>query len=182
MPADTPETAAAGTPASAAPPGRLALYGASLAAAVIMLDQLVKAWALYIYQLPARGHVDLSPVMDLTMVWNRGVSFGLLHSDSELGRWLLTIFPLVVVGFLGWWLSRVQRPLLAAAIGLVIGGAIGNAIDRVAYGAVADFLDFSDIFFPWVFNIADASISVGVGLLLLDSVLDSLQARKGGAR
>ena len=174
MDAEARETAA---PA----PRRLPILGTLLAIAVLVADQLTKAWALYVYDLPARSHVDLSPVMDLTMVWNRGVSFGLLSADSELGRWLLTVFPILVVGFLGWWLSRVQRPLLAVAIGLVIGGAIGNVIDRIAYGAVADFLDFSDIYFPWVFNIADASISTGVGLMLLDSLLDSVQTRKADA-
>lgn len=162
------EPAAARTPVRS---GRLALTGGAIAAAIIVLDQAVKAWALYVYNLPLRGHVELSPVMDLTMVWNRGVSFGLLDSDSELGRWLLTLFMVVVAGLLAWWLSRASRPLLAAALGLVIGGAIGNAIDRVVRGAVADFLDFSDIFFPWVFNIADASICIGVGLMLLDSLL-----------
>lgn len=176
--ADAPNTSAAAETAAAR---RLPLIGGAIAAVVIALDQLVKAWALYIYELPLREHVDLSPVMDLTMVWNRGVSFGLLHSESELGRWLLTIFPIVVAGLLAWWLGRTRRPLLSVAIGLVIGGAIGNVIDRIVHGAVADFLDFSDIFFPWVFNVADASICVGVGLMLLDSVLDSVQARKGPA-
>jgi signal peptidase II len=154
-----------------APPRRLAMIGGLIAASVIILDQLVKAWALHVYDLPLRGHVELSPIMDLTMVWNRGVSFGLLHSDSELGRWLLSIFSLVVAGLLAWWLWRMRRPLLGIALGLVIGGAIGNVIDRVLHGAVADFLDFSDIFFPWVFNIADASICIGVGVMLLDSLI-----------
>ncbi len=150
---------------------RVPLIGGLLAAGVLIADQLSKAWVLYILRLPERGHIELSPVMDLTMVWNRGVSFGLLHSDSEIGRWLLTLFPVVVAGFLGWWLGRTQRLLLGIALGLVIGGAIGNAIDRIVYGAVADFLNFSDVFFPWVFNIADAAISTGVGLLLLDALL-----------
>lgn len=151
---------------------RVPLFGAVLAAVVIAVDQLVKAWALHVYDLPYRGHVDLSPIMDLTMVWNRGVSFGLLQADGELGRWLLTLFPIAVSGALAWWLSRTRRPLLGVALGLVIGGALGNVIDRIVHGAVADFLDFSDVFFPWVFNIADAGISIGVAMMLLDSILN----------
>lgn len=157
---------------------RIAAMGGAIAATVIVIDQLVKAWALHIYELPVRAHVDLSPVMDLTMVWNRGVSFGLLYSDAETGRWLLAGFSVVVAGLLAWWLSRAQRRLLGVALGLVIGGALGNAIDRVVHGAVADFLDFSDVWFPWVFNIADASISVGVGLMLLDAVLAPREPKK----
>lgn len=162
------EPAAARVPLRSARP---ALTGGLIAAGVIAADQASKGWALYVYDLPTRQHVNLSPVMDLSMVWNRGVSFGLLHSNSDVMRWALTGFMLVVAGLLAWWLWRARRPLLGAALGLVIGGAIGNAIDRIAYGAVADFLDFSDIFFPWVFNIADASICIGVALMLLDSLL-----------
>ena len=80
-------------------------------------------------------------------------------------------FALVVVAALAVWARRVDRPLLAAALGLVIGGAIGNnLIDRVRFGAVADFLDFTGLHFPWVFNVADSAITVGVVLLLLDSL------------
>lgn len=158
--------------------GGIAVMGGAIAAAVIAIDQLVKAWALHIYELPVRGHVELSPVMDLTMVWNRGVSFGLLYADNDIGRWLLAGFSVVVAGLLAWWLSKAQRRLLGVALGLVIGGALGNAIDRIVHGAVADFLDFSDIWFPWVFNIADASISVGVGLMLLDAALAPREPKK----
>ncbi len=152
-------------------PRRMPLMGGAVAALVILLDQLVKAWALHVYELPRRGHVDLSPVMDLTMVWNRGVSFGMLQAGDGFGRWAYVVFALGASAALAWWLSRTPRPLLGLALGMVIGGAIGNAIDRIVHGAVADFLDFSDVFFPWVFNIADAGISVGVALMLLDSLL-----------
>jgi signal peptidase II len=105
------------------------------------------------------------------MVWNRGVSFGLFQAD-DAGRWILAAFSLAVAIALALWARKADRPVLAAALGLVIGGAIGNLIDRVRFGAVADFIDVSGLgFFPWVFNIADSTITVGVLLLILDSLL-----------
>jgi signal peptidase II len=142
-------------------------YG--LAVAVIALDQLSKFWVLHVYDLPARGQVPVLPFFDLTMVWNRGVSFGLLRAEVDLARWGLALFSLVVAVVLAAWARNLNRRLPAVALGLVIGGALGNLIDRVRFGAVADFLDFSGLMFPWVFNIADSGITVGVALLLLDS-------------
>lgn len=144
-------------------------YG--LAMIVLLLDQASKFWILNIFNLPARLTVPVGGPFSLTMVWNQGVSFGLLRAEQDLTRWLLVIFSLVVAGALIFWASKAQRSLQAVALGLVIGGAIGNAIDRARFGAVVDFLDFSRLHFPWVFNIADAGITVGVGLLLLDSLL-----------
>lgn len=112
----------------------------------------------------------LGPI-HLTMVHNYGMSFGLLR-DSDWGRWLLIGFSILVVIGLAVWVHKATRPLLAVGIGLIIGGAIGNnLIDRVIYGYVVDFIDVSRLYFPWVFNIADSGISVGVALLLLDSFL-----------
>jgi len=142
-------------------------YG--LAGVVIVADQLSKFWVLEIFDLPSRGSVPVTGFFDLTMVWNRGVSFGLLTSDVGLARWGLALFSLVVAVALAVWARRQERLLPAVALGLVIGGALGNLIDRVRFGAVADFLDFSGLWFPWVFNIADSGITVGIALLLLDS-------------
>lgn len=141
-------------------------YG--LALSVIVLDQLSKHWILFIYDLPARISEQVAGPFFLTMVWNQGISFGLLRADDDLGRWLLVAFSVLVAIALSVWARRADRTLMALALGLVIGGAIGNAIDRARFGAVADFLDFSRLYFPWVFNIADAAISVGVVLLLID--------------
>jgi signal peptidase II len=151
----------------------LGLYAYVLAAAVAIVDQLSKAWVLDGLHLDERGRIPvLPPVFDLTMVWNRGVSFGLLRADSALGRWLLVASALVVVLVLVAWVRKADRPLFATAIGLVIGGALGNnLIDRARIGHVVDFLDFSGLMFPWVFNVADSAITVGVVLLLLDSFL-----------
>jgi signal peptidase II len=160
--------------APARPPAvtRLGLTAYVIAAVVVALDQASKAWILGPLDLPGRGVIDVLPVFRLTMVWNPGVSFGLLAAKGEIGRWLLVAFAAAVVVALALWARRMTRPLTAVAVGLVIGGAIGNnIIDRVRFGAVADFLDFSGLYFKWVFNVADSAISVGVALLLLDMAL-----------
>jgi signal peptidase II len=144
-------------------------YG--LAVAVIALDQLSKYVILEVVDLPARGAVAVAPFFQLSMVWNRGVSFGMFRAEMDLARWGLAIFSLAVAGALAVWARRGQRLLPAVALGLVIGGAIGNLIDRVRFGAVVDFLDFSGLYFPWVFNVADSAITVGVALLLLESLV-----------
>ena len=146
-----------------------AAYGFALA--VIVLDQLSKAWILDGLSLREVGRVFvMHPVFNLSYVENTGVSFGLLGGGSA--RWFLSLFSVVVAAGLAWWATQADRRILISAIGLVIGGAIGNAIDRIRFGYVVDFLDFSGTgVFPWVFNIADSAITIGVVLLVLDSVL-----------
>lgn len=154
-------------------------YG--LAAVVIGLDQITKAWMLYGLHIREAGQVQvLDPFFNLTFVLNRGVSFGLL-TGGETGRWLLTAFSIAVAGLLAWWATRAERRLLMAAIGLIMGGALGNVIDRIRFGGVVDFLDFSGLYFPWVFNVADSAISIGVLLLVLDSFLSERAAKVGAA-
>ena len=144
----------------------------ALALTVIVLDQLSKYWILEVYHLPDRGTVPILPVFHLSMVWNRGVSFGLFRAEQDLARWGLAAFSVAVAVALGLWARRGRGWLAAVALGMVMGGALGNVIDRVRFGAVVDFLDFSGLHFPWVFNVADSAISVGVALLLLDSLVD----------
>lgn len=150
-------------------------YG--LAALVIVLDQLSKWWILEVFRLPEKVSVAVGGPMALTMVWNKGVSFGLLKAEVDLVRWALVAFSVGVAVFLAVWARKIERRLLATAVGLIIGGAIGNAIDRARFGAVADFLDFKALYFPWVFNVADSAITVGVVLLLLDSFRGEGKAR-----
>jgi signal peptidase II len=146
-------------------------YG--LAAAWIVIDQISKYWILEIVRLPERGQVLVAPpVFNLSMVWNRGVSFGLLRADQDLARWGLAAFALAVAVALGVYVRKAEHWLTGVALGLVIGGALGNLIDRVRFGAVTDFLDFSGLYFPWVFNVADCGVSVGIALVLLESVID----------
>ncbi|HTK36658.1 MAG TPA: signal peptidase II [Caulobacteraceae bacterium] len=155
------------------PNGWLA-YG--LAAAVIVVDQASKFWILQVVDLPARGQVLVAPFFNLSMVWNRGVSFGLLRAEADLARWGLAAFALVVAVALVVWARRAERVLTGLALGLIIGGALGNVIDRIRFGAVTDFLDFTGLGFPWVFNVADSGVSVGVALVLLESVIGQRKA------
>jgi signal peptidase II len=133
------------------------------------------------------GHIQvLPPLFNLTWVENRGVSFGLFGDGSA--RWMLSAFSIVVAGVLGWWALKADRRLLITAIGLIMGGALGNVIDRIRFGYVVDFLDISGVHvfigsmkinFPWVFNIADSAICIGVVLLILDSVRAEQEAKVG---
>lgn len=160
---------------------RIAWAAYGFAAAVILLDQITKAWILYGLHLREVGQIPvLEPIFNLTFVLNRGVSFGLL-TGGETGRWLLTVFSIVVAGLLAFWATRADRRLLITAIGLIMGGALGNVVDRIRFGGVVDFLDFSGLYFPWVFNVADSAISIGVVLLIADSFISERAAKVGAA-
>jgi signal peptidase II len=112
----------------------------------------------------------------LVIVWNPGVSFGFLGGDKALPPWILSLVAVAVCVGLFVWLRRVDRPLIGWGIGLVIGGAIGNVIDRARWGAVFDFADFHVGQWHWpAFNVADSAIVVGVGLMLVDSLLGEKQ-------
>jgi signal peptidase II len=146
-----------------------------VALAAFLADQASKNLVLYGLAFRALGpaaRIDVLPFMNLVMVWNRGVSYGLFQAGSAAGTLLLIVFSLIAVVLLSWWLSRAQRRTIALGLGLVIGGALGNVIDRALYGAVADFFHFYAFGHDWyVFNVADAAITVGVAVLLLDSFL-----------
>jgi signal peptidase II len=138
---------------------------------VAVADQLSKLWILDLFAgRPAA--IEVAPFFNLVLTWNRGMSFGLFNSDSALNAVVFTAVAAIIVTGLVIWLRRVEQTLLALAIGMVIGGAIGNVIDRLSRGAVVDFLDFHLAGWHfYVFNLADAAISVGVGLMLIDSLL-----------
>jgi len=144
--------------------------GLLLAVGVVVLDQLTKWWIVFSVMQPPRV-IPVTPFFNLVMGWNRGVSFGLFNSDSPLNDWLLPLVALVIVAFLLVWLVRSESLLMALALGSVIGGAIGNVIDRFHFGAVADFLDLhmAGYHFP-AFNVADAGISIGAIFLVVDSL------------
>jgi signal peptidase II len=155
-------------PPAVTPLGHLAYI---LAAMVIVLDQAVKYWILAVFRLPERMSVPVWGPFDLTMVQNRGISFGILQDQGGWTRWLLVAFSLGVAAVLAWWVRRTERLNLALAVGCIMGGAVGNAVDRIRLGWVADFLDFHQLHFPWVFNVADSAVNIGVALILLDAVL-----------
>ena len=145
----------------------LGLKGLALAVLVLVLDQISK-WAILVpLNLRNLGdQVNILPFFNLTMVHNKGISFGLLLSDG-FGRWFLALFQIGMAVLLADFVRMQKKPWLTVALGLIIGGAIGNAIDRVRLGFVVDFLDFSGTHvFPWVFNVADSAICIGVALLI----------------
>jgi signal peptidase II len=151
--------------------GPLSSLGLGVALLTLFADQAHKAWMLYFYDIGTKGTVRLAPFFDLILVWNQGVSYGLFPQQSGFGRWALILFAFTSALALIVWLARVTSPLAAACIGLIIGGAIGNAIDRILYGAVADFFSLHAFGFEWyVFNIADTTIVAGVVGLLYESV------------
>jgi signal peptidase II len=148
-------------------------YG--LAAVVIVLDQLAKHWVTVTLHMQPGASIAVAPFLNFTLVLNRGVSFGLFRSPegTEIIRWTLVVFSAVVSIALAVWVRSARRILPAVGIGLIIGGALGNLGDRIRLGRVVDFIDVSSAlpWFPWVFNVADAAVNVGVALLLLDTFL-----------
>jgi signal peptidase II len=151
--------------------GSLSPLGLGIAAVTVLLDQAHKTWMLYVYDIGAKGPVAVTSFFDLVLVWNQGISYGLLPQQSAVGRWGLILFALFASVALAVWLARLDSRLAAASIGLIIGGAIGNGIDRILYGAVADFFSFHAFGYQWyVFNIADTAIVAGVVGLLYDSL------------
>lgn len=144
----------------------------AIAVAVLGLDQLSKYWIMEVLRLPEYATQEVFWPLQFTRIWNQGVSFGLLQAGNDFVRWGMVAFNLGVALLLIRWVWRGQMRMLAAVgYGMLIGGAIGNAIDRALFGAVIDFLDVQRLgFFPWIFNIADAGITVGVILFLLDSL------------
>lgn len=156
--------------------GPLSPLGAWFAVATLALDQASKWWVLAVYRL--RDHprgVAVTPFLNLVYVENRGISYGLLPLDSRLGQWLLAGFAALAVLAMAVWLAySVTEKLVAASLGLIMGGAAGNAIDRLWLGGVADFIQLHAFGFYWyVFNIADAAIVAGVCGLLYESFIAS---------
>jgi signal peptidase II len=169
---------------------RLAILAYVLALVVVTADQALKYWVLDVYRLPERlsemaalgtdrPSIAVFGPFHLTLVSNKGVSFGFMNIEARWTRWALTVFSLGVAAALAVWAWRVEKLLLALSVGLIMGGAVGNAIDRIHLGAVTDFFDFSTLHFPWVFNIADSAISVGSVLLVWDLFL-APRKRAGG--
>jgi signal peptidase II len=161
------------------PRSRLGLIAALVTA---VLDQASKIWVLYVYDLKAKGAVRLTPFLDFVLTWNKGISYGLFQQDGPRGHWLLLALKAAAVVVLWAWLARATTNLTALSLGLIIGGAIGNSVDRVLHGAVADFvllhLTTTSFSFQWyVFNLADAAIVAGVTGLLYESLVGDRAAK-----
>ena len=149
--------------------------GAALAVAILALDQACKFYLFHVMRLSETRPIPILPFLDLSFVWNYGISYGLFQQDNEIGRWILVGLSLAAVVLIFLWLWRTRSLPTALALGLIAGGALGNALDRALYGAVMDFLHLHGgavrwLDFPYLFNVADAAISLGVVLLVGESM------------
>jgi len=156
--------------------------GIIAALAVLLLDQASKLWLLFVFDIGRRGAVKITPFFDLVLAWNPGISFGWFQYDSHLAQIGLMAVKAVAVVVLAIWMARSHTLIATLALGLIIGGAIGNAIDGVAYGAVVDFalfhLNIAGNTYNWyVFNLADTAIVAGVAALLYESLLGAPAAK-----
>ena len=150
--------------------------GFGLAALTIVLDQLSKHWILTSVMQPPKV-IELTSFFNLVLAWNRGVSFGMFNQQSAYGPYILTGVAAVIVVALAIWLFTAESRFTALALGLVIGGAIGNVIDRLRFGAVVDFLDFHAMGYHWpAFNVADSAICVGAVMLVFESLFKSSES------
>ncbi len=141
-----------------------------MALVILVLDQASKWWVLAVVMQPPQ-RIAVTPFFNLVTGWNRGVSFGMFDSDSPISGWILSALALVIVGFLLNWLRKENKRHISLAIGMIVGGAIGNVADRIMHGAVFDFLDVHVANYHWpAFNIADSGITVGAAILILDSL------------
>jgi len=159
--------------------------GLPVAAGILVVDQASKWWILEVARLPMVQHIPLFSAgpfgLDLTMVWNRGVTFGLLAGDGPWHHLILALLATVIAGFLLRWMARAENRLTAFALGAVVGGAIGNVIDRVRFGAVVDFVNAHAWGWHWyVFNVADAAIVCGVLALIADALFRPKPGPKEG--
>jgi signal peptidase II len=154
------------------------------AAAIFVLDQITKIAVVFGLDLKSRGEIDvLPPLLNFRMAWNQGVNFGLFASGTELVRWGLVVLSLLIVGWVWVWVARGKHgKWLRLSAGVLIGGALGNVVDRVAYGAVADFLNMSccGIENPYAFNVADIAIFAGaLGIVLFAGPQDGAPKERG---
>jgi len=162
--------------------GPFTRLGLAVAAVSTALDQGSKLWLLYVFDLQARMPVRLTPFLDLVLAWNKGISYGLFQLEGPLWRGVLLAITAIAVGLFTIWIAHTGSRLTAVALGLIIGGAAGNAVDRLLHDAVVDFILFhittESINFNWyVFNLADAAIVAGVAGLLYESVLGDRAAK-----
>ncbi len=150
--------------------GRLSALGLAVAVLICVFDQAAKLWLFHVLDLGGRV-LAAAPFLNLILTWNTGISYGLFPQQGPIGRWALLAFEVAAVVFLWIWLARTSSRLTAWALGLIIGGAVGNAADRLHWPGVMDFVDLHAGHFHWyVFNLADVAIVAGVAGLIYDSL------------
>ena len=159
---------------------RLARWlGPLLFVVILLLDFVTKEWALE--NLAGRGVVRVTDFFNLVLVWNPGISFGIVQTGGEMGRWLLVALALAISVMLLFWLRWEQRFWPKIALWLILSGAIGNVVDRIRFGAVVDFLDFHAFGYHWpAFNVADSVIVMGAAILIVDSLFGGTRALRRG--
>jgi signal peptidase II len=162
--------------------GPFTRFGLAVAAVACVLDQASKVYLLWVFDLAANGPVRLGPFFDFVLTRNTGISYGLFQTQGPVGQWVLLAFKAIAVLLLWLWLAQAKDRLTALSLGLIVGGAVGNAIDRLAYGWVADFVFFHvstpNWRFNWyVFNLADVAIVAGVVGLLYESLVGDRAAK-----
>ncbi len=160
--------------------GPLSARGLAVAAITCLIDQAAKLWLFFVVDLGSHERLSVTPFLDLILTWNTGISYGLFPQQGPIGPWALLAFKAAAVVFLWVWLARASSRLTALALGLIIGGALGNAVDRLHWPGVMDFVllhvETAGWSFHWyVFNLADVAIVAGVVGLLYESL------RRGGA-
>ena len=157
-------------------------FGIIAAVIALVADQASKLWLLFVFDIGHRGAVSITPFFDLVLAWNTGISYGWFQNESPLGAAILLAIKAAAVVLLAVWMARSHTRMATIGLGLIIGGAIGNAIDRLAYGAVVDFalfhIQIGEKTFNWyVFNLADVAIVAGVAALLYDSFFGTPAAK-----
>jgi len=162
--------------------GPLSRYGLVTAIVSLIVDQAVKLWLLFGFNLGDQGRVAVGPFLDLVLTWNTGISYGWFQQDGPVGQYILLALKIIAVALLCVWLARATNRLTALGLGLIIGGAVGNAIDRLIHGAVVDFallhITTATWRFNWyVFNLADVAIVAGVAVLLYESLIGERAAK-----
>jgi signal peptidase II len=151
--------------------GRLSRFGLVIAAATCVVDQAAKVWLVYRGGLIEHIPDPVAPFVNFTLTWNTGISYGLLQQRGPVGVWALFAFEILALVFLWIWLARISSRVSAVALGLIMGGAAGNALDRLHWPGVMDFVDLHVDNFHWyVFNVADVAIVAGVIVLLYESL------------
>ena len=144
--------------------------GLAVVLVVFLADQALKLWLLFGLRLAETGPFAVTPFMNIVLAWNRGISYGLFQQGTDIGRWALVVISIAAAVWLWRWMWREERPLTVVSLALIVGGALGNGLDRAVYGAVVDFVHLHWGSFSWyIFNIADAAIVVGVVGLLYES-------------
>jgi signal peptidase II len=162
--------------------GPLMRFGLLAAATTAALDQALKVWVIFGLDMRARGPLALTPFLDIVLTWNPGISYGLFQQQGPFGQWALVALKVIAVALLVIWLARAHSRLTALALGLIIGGAIGNMLDRLHWPGVVDFVLLhitvgGDRYNWYVFNLADTAIVAGVFGLLLETVTGDRAAK-----